>query len=176
MKIAVFCSANSNIAPEFFTLTEELGKWMGEQGHTLIYGGQNRGLMKCIGDAVHNGGGMLIGMIPQILAKGGQCPDNLDVEVPCDSLSDRKDLMLAQADVCVALPGGIGTLDEIFSIAASHNIGYHAKMVILYNMKDFYHHLIEMLDYMQEQGFMRSHWTDYIKVANNFEELKALLH
>lgn len=175
MKIAVFCSANSNISPEFFTLTREFGTWMGREGHTLVYGGQNRGLMKCVGDAVHEGGGMSVGVIPQILAKGGQRPDNLDVEIPCDNLSDRKDMMLAQADVCVALPGGIGTLDEIFSIAASHNIGYHGKMVILYNMNGFYRHLVELLDYMQEQGFMRNPWTDYIKVAGNFDELKSLL-
>lgn len=172
MKIAVFCSANDNIDAGYFRLAEKLGKWMGENGHTLVYGGQDRGLMRCIGQAVHKSGGMLIGVIPQILVNGGQRPDYLDVEIPCDNLSDRKDLMLAQADVCVALPGGIGTLDEVFSIAASHNIGYHRKMVILYNMNGFWNKTIEMLDDMQEHGFMRNHWTDYIRVANSLDELK----
>ena len=118
---------------------------------------------------------MLIGVIPQILVNSGQRPDYLDVEIPCDNLSDRKDLMLAQADACVALPGGIGTLDEIFSIAASNNIGYHDKKVVLYNMGGFWDKTIAMLDDMQQRNFIRGRWTDYIQVADNLEELQKLL-
>lgn len=175
MKIAVFCSANDNIGADYFKMTEEFGRWMGQNGHTLVYGGQDRGLMRCIGQAVHEAGGMLIGVIPQILASRGQRPDYLDVEIPCDNLSDRKDMMLAQADVSVALPGGIGTLDEVFTVAASHNIGYHNKMVILYNMQGFWDKTIAMLDDMQERGFIRGHWTDYIQVASTLDELKAFI-
>ncbi len=175
MKIAVFCSANDSIAPAYFKAAEELGKWMADSGHTLVYGGQNRGLMRCVGEAVHNGGGQIIGVIPQILANSGQRPDCLDVEIPCDNLSDRKDLMLAQADVCVALPGGIGTLDEVFTVVASHSIGYHCKEAILYNVEGFWDKAIEMLDDMQRRGFMRGHWTDYIKVVESIEQLKALI-
>ena len=176
MKIAVFCSANDSIAPAYFKAAEELGKWMAEGGHALVYGGQNRGLMRCVGAAVHNGGGQIIGVIPQILVNNGQRPDYLDVEIPCDNLSDRKDLMLAQADVCVALPGGIGTLDEVFTVASSHNIGYHGKMMILYNVEGFWDKTIEVLDDMQRRGFMRSPWTDHIKVVENLEELKSSIH
>lgn len=172
MKIAVFCSANHDISPDYFAMTEELGRWMGENGHTLVYGGQDRGLMKAIGDAVRAAGGTLVGVIPQILVKRGQRPDILDVEIPCDNLSDRKDIMLAQADVCVALPGGVGTIDEVFSVAASHNIGYHPKMVVLYNMNGFWDGMVAMLDDMQAKGFVRGHWTDWIRVASNLEELK----
>lgn len=175
MKIAVFCSANDSIAPSYFKAAEELGSWMAENGHTLVYGGQNSGLMRCVGQAVHNGGGQIIGIIPQILVNNGQRPDCLDVEIPCGNLSDRKDLMLAQADVCVALPGGIGTLDEVFTVAASHNIGYHCKMAILYNVEGFWDKTIDMLDDMQRRGFMRGHWTDYIKVVDSIEQLKALI-
>ncbi len=175
MKIAVFCSANDSIAPAYFSAAEELGRWMAENGHTLVYGGQNRGLMRCVGAAVHDGGGQIIGVIPQILVNNGQRPDYLDVEIPCDNLSDRKDLMLAQADVCVALPGGVGTLDEVFTVAASHSIGYHGKMMILYNVEGFWDKTIEMLDDMQQRGFMRGHWTDYVKVARTMEELKAAI-
>jgi uncharacterized protein (TIGR00730 family) len=175
MKIAVFCSANNDIDAGYFQLAEAFGTWMGRNGHTLVYGGQNRGLMRCVGQAVHAAGGMLIGVIPQILVNSGQRPDYLDVEIPCDNLSDRKDLMLAQADACVALPGGIGTLDEIFSIAASNNIGYHDKKVVLYNMGGFWDKTIAMLDDMQQRNFIRGRWTDYIQVADNLEELQKLL-
>lgn len=175
MKIAVFCSANDNIGAEYFRLTAELGRWMGREGHTLVYGGRDSGLMRCIGTAVHEAGGMLVSVIPQILANSAGRPDYIDVEIPCDNLSDRKELMLAQADVCVALPGGIGTLDEVFTVAASHNIGYHGKMVVLYNMAGFYDKTIEMLDDLQARGFIRSRWTDYIRVASTLDELKCAI-
>lgn len=128
--------------------------------------------MRCVGAAVHNGGGQIIGVIPQILVNSGQRPDYLDVEIPCDNLSDRKDLMLAQSDICVSLPGGIGSLDEIFTVAASHSIGYHHKMVILYNMKGFWNSTIALLNDLQEKGMIRGDWHDYIEVANDFVELK----
>ena len=127
MKIAVFCSANKNIDPDFFTLTEEMGKWMAENGHDLVFGGCNSGLMDCIGKAVKVNGGRTIGVVPTLVERGGRTFPDLDIEIPCDNLSDRKDLMLAQSDIFVALPGGIGTLDEIFTIAAAHTIGYHHK-------------------------------------------------
>ena len=172
MKIAVFCSANRNIDPDFFAMTEELGKWMGENGHDVVFGGCNMGLMDCIGKAVKANGGRAIGVVPSLVEKGGRTFDDLDVEIPCDNLSDRKDLLLAQSDIVVALPGGIGALDEIFTVAASHTIGYHHKMVILYNMKGFWNSTIALLDDMQQKGMIRGEWHDYIDVANDFEELK----
>ena len=172
MKIAVFCSANRNIDPEFFTMTEELGKWMATNGHELVFGGCNIGLMDCIGKAVKNNGGRVIGVVPSLVEKGGKTFHDLDVEIPCDNLSDRKDLLLLQSDIVVALPGGIGTLDEIFTVAASHTIGYHHKMVILYNMKGFWDATISLLDDLQQKGMIRGDWHDYIEVANDLEELK----
>lgn len=175
MKIAVFCSANRNIDPDFFAMTEELGKWMGENGHDVVFGGCNMGLMDCIGKAVKANGGRAIGVVPSLVEKGGRTFDDLDVEIPCDNLSDRKDLLLAQSDIVVALPGGIGTLDEIFTVAASHTIGYHHKMVILYNMKGFWNSTIALLNDMQQKSMIRGEWHDYIEVVNNLEELKKVI-
>ena len=175
MKIAVFCSANKNIDPDFFTMTEEMGKWMAENGHDLVFGGCNSGLMDCIGKSVKAHGGRAIGVVPSLVEKGGRTFDDLDVEIPCDNLSDRKDLLLAQSDIVVALPGGIGTLDEIFTVAASHTIGYHHKMVILYNMKGFWNSTIALLNDMQQKGMIRGEWHDYIEVVNNLEELKTMI-
>ena len=174
MKIGVFCSANSNIDPDFFSLTRELGTWIGQKGHTLVFGGCNMGLMECIAQSVHEAGGSTIGVVPQVIEKGGKVSDFVDVNIACDNLSDRKDLMLLQSDVLIALPGGIGTLDEVFTVAASHTIGYHHKRVILFNMKGFWNAAIHMLDDLQERGFVRGQWRDYIQVANTLEELKAL--
>ena len=174
MKIAVICSANKNIDPDFFTLTEEMGKWMAENGHDLVFGGCNSGLMDCIGKAVKANGGRTIGVVPTLVERGGRTFPDLDIEIPCDNLRDRKDLMLAQSDIFVALPGGIGTQDEIFTNAAAHTIGYHHKMVILYNMKGFWNSTIALLDDMAEKSMIRGDWRDVIEVADNLEELTML--
>ena len=175
MKIGIFCSANEQLDPDFFTMTEELGRWLATEGHTLVYGGVNSGLMECVARAVKQAGGRTVGVLPQIVVKSGRISDYVDVEVLCDNLSDRKQLMADKSDVFIALPGGIGTIDEVFTIAAAHTIGYHDKRVILYNMKGFWDDMIAMLDRLQQRGMVRGEWRDYIAVANSLEEISELI-
>ena len=175
MNIGIFCSANSQIDRDFFTLTRELGQWAARNGHTLVFGGCNMGLMECVARAAHEAGGQTIGVVPRIVEQYGRMSDHVDVAVHCDNLSDRKDLLLAKSDVLVALPGGIGTLDEVFTVAASATIGYHEKRVILYNMKGFWDSLIACLNDLHARGVTRKQWRTYIQVANSLEDLVALL-
>ena len=176
MKICVFCSANQQIDPDFFGMTEELGRWVAENGHSIVYGGVNCGLMECVAKAAKEAGGRTIGIIPTIVEKSGRTSDYVDVEIPVDNLSDRKQLMMDQSDVFVALPGGLGTLDEILTVVASATIGYHQKTVILYNMKGFWNSLIQLLDDLQAKGMIRGNWQDYIKTADSIEGVCALLN
>ena len=201
MNIGIFCSANDNIEREYFDRTEEFGRWCAENGHSIVFGGCNMGLMGCVAEAYYQGfksasrvqegssvqdgsrdligsrgaKGNLIGVVPRIVERGGRMSDRLTVHIPCDNLSDRKDLLLAHSDVVVALPGGIGTLDEVFTVAAAHTIGYHQKRIILYNIGGFWNTLIALLDDLQQRGMIRGHWKDYISVANSFEELTAMI-
>ena len=175
MKICIFCSANQQIDQDFFTMTEELGKWVADKGHTIVYGGVNCGLMECVAKATKDAGGHIIGVIPMIVEKNGRMSDYVDVEIPVDNLSDRKQLMMDQSDVFIALPGGLGTLDEIFTVVASATIGYHSKTVILYNMKGFWDSLIQMLDDLMQKGVIRGDWRQYIKTADSIEEISRLL-
>ena len=175
MKIAIYCSANDNIDPDFFRLTEELGRWIGENGHNVVFGGCNMGLMECVAKAAHEAGGMTIGIVPSLIEERGRQSDHVDVCIPCDNLSDRKALFMQQSDVHVILPGGIGSLDELFTVAASATIGYHSKPTILYNMKGFWDSLIALLDDLQQKGMIRGRWRNVIRVVNDFEELKKEL-
>ena len=175
MKICVFCSANEQIDPAFFSLTEELGKWAAENGHAIVYGGVNQGLMECVAKASKEAGGRTIGVVPMIVEKSGRISDYVDVEIPCDNLTDRKQLMMDQSDVFIALPGGIGTLDEMFTVAASATIGYHQKSLILYNMKGFWDSLIALLDDLQAKGMIRGNWRDYIKTADSIEQIGSII-
>ena len=174
MKICVFCSANQQIDPEFFTMTEELGRWAAENGHSIVYGGVNQGLMECVAKATKEADGHTIGVVPMKVEESGRTSDYVDVEIPCDNLTDRKQLMMDQSDAFIALPGGLGTLDEVFTVAASATIGYHHKPVILYNMKGFWNKLIALLDDLQAKGMIRGEWHQYIKVANSLENIKTL--
>ena len=175
MKIAVYCSANNNIDPDFFHLTEELGQWIGKEGHTVVFGGCAMGLMECIAKAVRDNGGRTIGVVPSIVEKGGRMSDHVDIHIPCDNLDDRKGLMVAHSDINIALPGGVGTLDEIFTVCAAASIGYHHKKVILYNMKGFWNSLLAMLDDLEGKGVIREGFREQLLVADSLEEVKQLL-
>jgi hypothetical protein len=175
MKICVFCSANQQIDPAFFTMTEELGTWAAKNGHSIVYGGVNQGLMECIAKATKTAGGHTVGIVPMIVEKSGRISDYVDVDIPCDNLSDRKQLMMDMSDVFIALPGGIGTLDEIFTVASSATIGYHQKTVILYNMNGFWDTLLALLDDLQAKGLIRGDWRAYIKTADSIEDISRLL-
>jgi uncharacterized protein (TIGR00730 family) len=132
--------------------------------------------MECVAKAAHEGGAQIVGVIPTLVEKSGRISQQVDVEMLCDNLSDRKQMMQDYADVFIALPGGIGTLDEIFSTVASATIGYHSKKVILYNMKGFWNTLVSLLDDLQGKGFMRKEWRAQIMVANSLEEIAAILN
>lgn len=176
MKIGIFCSANDNISQEYFRLTEELGQWCAKNDHSIVYGGTNMGLMECIAKAAHGAGGRTIGVVPSIVEKNGKTSRFIDVEIPCVNLSDRKDLLVQYSDVLVALPGGLGTLDEVFTVASSSCIGYHDKRVILYNMNGFWDSLIALLDDLTGKGMIRGDYHDYIDVADSLEELVGKLN
>ncbi len=175
MKICVFCSANQQIAPEYFTLAAELGAWAAKNGHAIVYGGVNQGLMECVAKAAKTAGGQTIGVVPMMVEKSGRVSDYVDIEIPCDNLSDRKQLMMDQSDVFIALPGGIGTFDEVFTVAASATIGYHQKLVILYNMNGFWNSLIALLDNLQQRGMIRGDWQAHIKTADSLEEISRMI-
>lgn len=175
MKICIFCSANSSLPAEYFDRTRELGAWMGTKKHTLVFGGCNLGLMECVAKAVHEAGGMTVGVVPSIVEKGGKVSEYVDVKILCDNLSDRKDLMIERSDAIIALPGGVGTLDEVFTVLASASIGYHCKRVILYNINGFWDSLLAMLDDLKARGVIRNGFDETLKVATNLAEIKALI-
>ena len=175
MRIGIFCSANNLIDPTFFLLTEELGRWAARNGHIIVFGGVNQGLMECVAKAVKESGGETVGVVPSIVEETGRTSQYNDRVLTCNNLNERKQLMLDESDVFIALPGGVGTLDEVFTVAASYTIGYHHKRVILYNMLGFWDATIAMLDDLQQRGMVRGRWRDYICVANSLQEIASLI-
>ena len=170
MNICVFCSAN-DVAPQYVAAAEKLGRWLGREGHTLVYGGANLGLMEAVARAAHEAGATVVGVVPAILEKTGRASDHIDVRVLCDSLDDRKAIMVERSDLFVALPGGVGTLDEIFTVVAAASIGYHHTRVVLLNIDGFWDSLLAMLDDLQSKGVLRPGLKETLTVVTEVEKV-----
>ena len=175
MKLCIFCSANQNIDPDFFEMTRELGKWAAENGHAIVFGGHDAGLMHAVSKAAKEAGGQVIGVVPRKIEEMGRLSPYLDVHIPTENLTDRKDLMMLKSDAFIILPGGIGTLYELFTVAAAATLKYHQKPLILWNMKGFWDSLIACMDDLQEKGVIRGQWQDYIFVAEKLSDIEQML-
>lgn len=175
MKLCIFCSANNNIDPEFFSLAEEFGQWAAKNALSIVFGGHDAGLMHAVSKAAKEAGGQVIGVVPRKIDEMGRLSPYLDVHIPTENLTDRKDLMMEHSDAFIILPGGIGTLDELFTVAAAVTLKYHEKPIILWNMKGFWDSLIACMDDLQAKGVIRGRWQDYIYVASDLTDIEQIL-
>lgn len=173
--VALFCAASENIEPLYFEAANEVGAMLGAMGAELVYGGARFGLMEATAKAAKAAGARIVGIVPDILVERDRVSTLLDERVLCRNLSERKDIMLQRSEVLVALPGGVGTLDEIFHVAAAATIGYHSKRVVLYNAGGFWNTLVEALKEMESKGFLRGGFEKYISVAENIDELRDFI-
>lgn len=176
MTIAIFCAANSNIPPLYYTRTRELCEYLAAEGHSVIFGGCDVGLMGCVAHSMHAAGGPIIGVVPRIFINNPQRPlPYLDELIPCENLSDRKDIIISRADVCIALPGGVGTLDEVFHVVAQTSVGYHQKPTILYNIDGFWNPLRLMIEQMRENGMLRDNLDQMLCFCDTLDSLSETL-
>lgn len=173
--VGVFCAASQDLEPCFYEEAVRVGQLLGRLGKTLVYGGANCGLMECVARGVKQEGGRVVGVVPDILEQNRRVSALLDEKVPCRDLNDRKAIMVERSEVLVALPGGLGTLDEIFTVVAAHTIGYHAKQVVLYNAGGFWDGLTALLRNLEEHRFMRRPLAEYVAEVRSLEALEALL-
>ena len=148
---------------------------LGRLGATLVYGGARFGLIDATARSAKEAGARIVGVVPYVLVERDRVSSLLDEHIPCRNLSDRKDIMLEKSDILVALPGGIGTLDEIFHIMAAATIGYHSKRVVLYNVNGYWNGLLSMLNGMLDAGFLRGDVEKFMAVASSIEQLENLI-
>lgn len=174
-KVAVFCAASDNIAPGYFEAAAQVGAMLGRIGAVLVYGGARFGLMEATAKAAKLAGARIVGVVPDILVERDRVSALPDELVGCRNLSERKDIMLERSDVLVALPGGVGTLDEIFHVMAAATIGYHTKRVVLYNVNAYWDSLYATLEEMSQAGFVRGGMDKCLVVANSIAELEELI-
>ena len=152
--ICVYCGSRPGHHPEFTAVATQVGTWIGEHGGQLVYGGGRNGLMGTVADATLDAGGRVIGVIPKALV------DREHAHLRCtelhvvETMHERKRLMAEHADAFLALPGGIGTLEEFFEVWTWRQLGYHDKPVGLLNMNGYYDSLLVFLNSSVNKGFM----------------------
>ncbi len=146
LKIGIFCSSSDNIAPVYYAQTAALGEWIGAQKHTIIYGATTSGLMECIAQSVKASGGTAIGILPRAMYEEGLASAAADELIVTEDLTGRKNRIMEIADLFIALPGGFGTLDELFHVVAGGQVGYHDKPLLLFNQNGFYNPLIQQIE------------------------------
>jgi len=154
MNICVYCGSRPGVMPAYAQAARVLGQAIASQGHGLVYGGGNVGLMGIVADAVLAAGGPVVGVIPQALVQREVGHLGLSEQHVVPDMHVRKRLMAERADAFIALPGGIGTLEELFEVWTWRQLGYHDKPVGLLNVAGFYDHLLHFMDHTVGQGFL----------------------
>lgn len=169
--IAVFCGSSPGRNPIYKELAIDLGRTFAQRGITLVYGAGNIGLMGAMADAVLENGGKVLGAIPHFIKEKEVCHTGLTELHLVDSMHQRKQLMAELADGFITLPGGFGTLDELFEILTWKQLQLHAKPIGLLNWNGYYDHLIAHIDRMIAEGFIKPHHRDLLIVADTLEAL-----
>lgn len=165
--ICVFCGASPGANPAYREAAEALGKHLAERGIRLIYGGGAVGLMGVIANATLNAGGEVIGIIPQSLERAEIGHKGLTHLEVVDTMHTRKARMAELADAFIALPGGLGTLEELFEVWTWGQLGYHAKPLGLLEVNGFYSKLGDFLDHLVAERFVRVQHREMLQIADS---------
>lgn len=169
--LAVFCGSKNGNNPLYKQHTIQLGKLLAKHTITLIYGGGNVGIMGTIADEVMNNGGKVIGVIPQVLVEWERQHTSISELLVVDNMHTRKKKMYDLCDAAIILPGGFGTLDELFEMITWNQLSIHDKMIFILNSGGFYNHLIAHIRQMQQEGFLYEEAQKRVIIIDNPSEL-----
>lgn len=169
--IAVYCSSHEGLSPAVEKAAHELGARIGYREKTLVYGGVSKGLMEIVAKAVKENGGNVVGVVPKYMECRGRCSEWLDKCIECEGLSERKEIMMREADIAVALPGGIGTLDEVVTLLATRQVGEHAVPVYLLDVEGCWQPFVSLLQDWQERGFVSETLVRGINVVDDISSI-----
>ncbi len=167
----VFCGSKSGANPVFETHARRLGQLFAERNIRLIYGGGNRGLMGAVANGVLNAGGTVTGIIPELLNQWEQQHDKVTELIVVENMHVRKRLLYERADAAIILPGGFGTMDELFEILTWNQLSIHDKPIYLLNSAGFYDALLLHLQQMKNEGFLYTDIPEALTVVSTPEDL-----
>lgn len=172
--IAVFCGASTGHDPVYLEAARGVGRTLAQRGIGVVYGGGHVGLMGAVADAAMEAGGRAVGVIPTFMTHKELAHDRITELVMVRDMHERKMVMHERSQAVIALPGGFGTMDELFELLTWRQLGLHAKPMGLLNVNGFYNGLLEQMVHMEREGFL--HDTTRVIAAADVEVLvNALL-
>lgn len=174
-RVCVYCGSQTGQAVVYREVAQSVGRCLAQQGIEVVYGGGQVGLMGLVAEAALAAGGRVIGVIPERLLEREVAYRGVTEMYVTRTMHERKARMMELSDAFVALPGGIGTLDELFEIWTWRQLGYHAKPVGLLNVAGYYDGLLDFLDRALQEGFLTPDCRALLMVEAVFEKLLARL-
>ena len=169
--VCVFCGSLRGALPDYLQAARDLGAALAQRGITVVYGGGHIGMMGALADSALAAGGRVVGVIPQHLMRPEVAHQGLTELQVVDSMHTRKRMMASRADAFVVLPGGYGTLEEMFEMITWRQLRLHARPVGLVNVAGFFDHLLAFLHQATQQGFIRPQHRSLLTVAPNVDML-----
>lgn len=175
MNVTVYCGSNLGKKPEFAQVAVDLGKWIGQNGHQLVYGGCKLGIMGILATTVHEYNGKVIGVMPTFLAGRERLYEKLDEYYEVDTLPVRKTKMISLGDVFIALPGGPGTLEEISELISAVRLDLVKGPCFLMNVAGYYDDLEKFFDRMLAEELIETDKRPLIKFVKSVDELASYI-
>ena len=175
MNITVYLGAYEGNDPKFKRAVTDFGSWIGNQRHTLIYGGSKSGLMGLLATSALAAGGKVIGVEPRFFIDAELQLDTLTQLIVTETMAERKAKMIELGDAYLAMPGGTGTLEEIAEVISLAKLGLHDKPCIFYDIDGFYDPIRDMLRVMVDKGFLKEEDLARIHFITSPEELEGIL-
>jgi len=169
--LAIFCGSSQGNNPRFTLIAQELGKYLALNQIKMIYGGAHVGLMGKVADSCLHNNGHVVGVIPRFLSQKEIVHEGLTEIIETKSMHERKALMEELADGFIAIPGGFGTLDELFEILTWAQLGLHTKPIGILNVDNFYTPLLNMLETMETNQLLKPIHKNMLLVSETKEEL-----
>jgi uncharacterized protein (TIGR00730 family) len=173
--LCVYCGSRPGNTPEFAAMAHQVGSWIGAHDGQLVFGGGHNGLMGIMADAALAAGGRVVGVIPKALVEKEWAHNGCTELHIVENMHERKRVMAEHADAFLALPGGIGTMEEFFEVWTWRQLGYHDKPVGLLNLDGYYDSLLVFLTSAVKQGFMSDWQMELIRTDSNAEPLLEAL-
>lgn len=170
-RICVFCGSNVGNNAAYVSAAQELGRLLVSRGIGLVYGGASVGIMGAVANSMLAEGGEVIGVIPTFLNKKEVGHTALTELHIVESMHQRKALMAELSDGFIALPGGVGTMEEFFEVWTWAQLGLHGKPCALLNVADYYQHLITFINNLVDTGFLKSEQRDIVLVSDDIRDL-----
>lgn len=175
MRICVYGASSSSLEKIYYEESERLGEMLAKNGHGIVFGGGNNGLMGAIARGVKRADGEIIGIVPKFFDMPGIVFEDCTELVYTETMRERKQLMEEKSDACLVLPGGIGTFEEFFEMLTLKQLGQSERALVILNTNGYYEHMQALLEHASNNGFMSKNVLELYSFSNTPEEALAAI-